>query len=235
MNRVTRTRRMAGDALTDFGIDISPLSKRRKNPDIERIRMGDKDKRSFLAGEKVRVASEMAGGNYSREELVDMLNQPGVQNGAQFIDALNNDERIRAVGQLDDEGYFVRQEYESPNFVGEGQFGRVTELAPGYVSKEQPALVEWNGYETLEDGSHSPRGKLLPQGGGRIVDYREVQKEVDQLNNLNKKHITPKVENLIINDDGSTEMIMRDLRPNYDTGDDFLNEKSRILNDESLS
>jgi hypothetical protein len=64
----------------------------------------------------------------------------------------------------------------------------------------------------------------LPDQGrsGTIKDYRDVAKEVDQLKYLNKKGgITPGVEAFNINDDGSTEVIMRDLRENFEGGTDY--------------
>lgn len=226
-------KRMAGTALNDLGIDISPDSKSKRSSDLDRIKLGDKDKRSFLAEEKLRIANDLAGGGFTRDQLVDMLNQPGVQQGEQLINALNSDDRIRAVADLENEGYFIRPEMEAPSFVGEGQFGRVTELAPGYVSKKQEPLVEFGGYQTLEDGSMSPRGNLI----GRIHDYRDVQDEANQLNYLNKKAkgITPRVENLIIEDDGSTEMIMRDLRENYGSSDEFLADTANRFQNADLS
>jgi hypothetical protein len=170
-----------------------------------------------LCCEKLRVANELAGGGYSRDQLVDMLNQPNVQTGSAVLNAYYDDPQMNAIFQLDRDGVFIRPEMQGPSFVGEGQFGRVSELAPGYVSKQQAPLVEFGGYQTLEDGSMSPKGNLI----GRIHDYRDVQKEANQLNYLNKKGgITPRVENLIINDDGSTEMIMRDLRDNYTGSED---------------
>ena len=221
--------RMAGTALEDLGIDIAPDSKRKRSPEGERVRLGDKDKRSFLAEEKLRIANDLAGGNFSREQLVDMLNQPGVQQGANYLQALDNDPRIQAVQRMDSEEYFKRPEMESADFVGEGQFGRVTELAPGYVSKKQEPLVEWGGYS--ED--NSGKGNLI----GKIHDYRDVQDEVNQLNYLNKrgKGITPKVENFIVEDDGATEVIMRDLRENYGGGDTFLEQQAAVFNDDNVS
>jgi hypothetical protein len=156
-----------------------------------------------------------------------------LQYGEQYLNALNNDPRIQAVEAMDKDGYFVRPELEAPDFVGEGQFGRVTNLAPGYVSKKQEPLVEFGGYQESEDGSMSPKGNLI----GRIHDYRDVQNEVNQLNYLNKKAkgITPRVENLIIEPDGSTEVIMRDLRGNYDSSEDFLVDTASRFQDTSLS
>lgn len=223
--------RMAGTALQNLGTDISPDSKSKKSSDLDRIKLGDKDMRSFLAEEKLRIANEMAGGGYSRDQLVDMLNADGVQTTPQMLSAYDNDERMNAVLRMDADNYFVRPEYEAPSFIGEGQFGRVTELAPGYVSKHQQPLVEFGGYQQSEDGSSSPKGNLI----GRIFDYRDVQGDVDQLNYLNKKHITPKVEKLIIDDDGSTETIMRDLRTNYDTSQDYNDALFAKYNDPNTS
>ena len=224
---------MAGTALNDLGIDIAPETNRKRSSDLDRVKLGDKDKRSFLAEEKLRIANDLAGGGFNRDQLVDMLNQPNVQYGEQYLNALNNDPRIQAVDAMDNNGYFVRPELEAPDFVGEGQFGRVTNLAPGYVSKQQAPLVEFGGYQTLEDGSMSPKGNLI----GRIHDYRDVQEEVNQLNYLNKKGkgITPRVENLIIEPDGSTEVIMRDLRDNYDSSEDFLVDTATRFQDPNLS
>ena len=89
--------------------------------------------------------------------------------------------------------------------------------------------MEWGGYS--ED--NSGKGNLI----GRIHDYRDVQDEVNQLNYLNKrgKGITPKVENLIIEDDGATEVIMKDLRENYGGGDTFLEQQAAIFNDDNAS
>jgi len=227
-NSFASSTRMAGTALDDRGIDISPDSKRKRNSEEERVRLGDKDKRSFLAEEKIRIADDLVGGGYSRDQYVDMLNQGG-QEGKPFLNALDNDSRIQTLLQMDNENYFMRPEMESPNFVGEGQFGRVTEFAPGFVSKQQNPLVEWGGYS--ED--NASKGNLI----GRIHDYRDVQDEVDQLNYLNKrgKGITPKVESFDIADDGSTEMIMRDLRENYGDSDSFLEQQAGIFEDGNSS
>lgn len=225
------TSRMAGTALDDFGIDISPDSKSKRSSDLDRVKLGDKDKRSFLAEEKLRIANGLVGGSNTREELVDMLNANGVQTSPRVLDAYNNDDRMNAVHDMDADNYFVRPEFESPSFVGEGQFGRVSELAPGYVSKTQEPLVEFGGYQMSEDGSMSPKGNLI----GRIYDYRDVIDDANQLNYLNKKHITPKVENLIIDEDGSTEMIMKDLRTNYDTSQDYNDSIFNEYNDPNTS
>jgi hypothetical protein len=191
--------------------------------DVDRIKLGDKDMRSFLAEQKLRVADDLVGGGYSRDQLVDMLNEPGVQVGDQFADAFASDDTVQRVFQAGEDNQLVRPEYESGSFVGEGQFGRVSELAPGYVIKEQAPLVDFAGYRTDGQGNTtSPRGKNLAEGGGSIQDYRNVAAEVDQLNYLNKKHITPGVEAFNINDDGSTEVIMRDLRENFEGATDYL-------------
>lgn len=240
-NASTSSTRMAGTALKDLGTDISPDSDRTKKDDLKRIIFGDKDYRAAAAEHKLRIANEMAGGNRSREELVDMLNQPGVQQHPSFRQALANDPDLAKLNELDANQGFIRPEFESPAFVGEGQFGRVTELAPGYVSKKQPPLIEFNGYEVNEDGSQSPFGRVLPpennDGFFRIQDYRDVTNEVNQLNYLNKKGkgITPRVENLIIEPDGSTEVIMRDLRDNYDSSEDFLVDTATRFQDPNLS
>ena len=239
-NNIQPASRMAGTALDDLGIDISPDSKRTQSDEFDRHKLGDKDYRSVAAEHKLRIANDMAGGGRSREELVDMLNAPGVQQHESFRQALSNDPALAQLNDFDAQGGFIRPEIESPSFVGEGQFGRVNELAPGYVSKKQAPLVEFNGYQRSEDGSQLPYGNLLPDGSSnffRIQDYRDVQNEVDQLNYLNKrgKGITPKVENLIIEDDGATEVIMKDLRENYSGGDTFLEKQAAIFNDDSAS
>ena len=185
----------------------------RRMDDIERVKLGDKDMRSMLAEEKLRVAQGLAGGGYSREQLVDMLNQTGVQQSDAVMDAYAGDGRIQAILQAGDAGQFDRPEFVSDRFVGEGQFGRVEDLAPGYVVKKQAPLVEFGGYK--ED---SVKGNTI----GSIYDYRDVAAEVDQLNYLNKKHITPGVEKFIVNDDGSTEVIMKDLRKNFEGGEQFM-------------
>tara|TARA_X000001388_G_scaffold50498_1_gene36470 strand:- start:502 stop:1566 length:1065 start_codon:yes stop_codon:yes gene_type:complete len=194
---------------------------------IERIKMGDKDMRSMLAEEKLDIAQQMVGGGYSREALVDMLNQNSAgglsagaaQFGDQFVAALNNDERVGKILELGDQGVFAvnRPEVESPNFVGEGQFGRVEELAPGYVVKKQAPLVEFGGYQDniqMSDGLvvGNPRGNLQ----GYIADYRDVGDEVAQLNILSKSGISPGVEAFNIEPSGATEVIMKDLRDNYE-------------------
>ena len=200
---------------------MSPPTKARQSvSDLDRLKLGDKDMRSVLAEEKLRVAQGLAGGGFSRDQLVDMINAPGVQQGESFVGALDNDPRINAILKAGNQGAFVRPEFESSSFVGEGQFGRVSEFAPGYVLKEQAPLVEFQGYRRNDDGSASPFGNLI--GPARIQDYRDVSEEVDQLNTLNKVGVTPKVENFTVNPDGSTEVLMRDLRENYDTGEDYL-------------
>ena len=200
---------------------MSPPTKAKQSvSDLDRVKLGDKDMRSMLAEEKLRVAQELAGGGYSRDQLVDMINAPGVQQGEVFVGALDNDPRINAILKAGNEGAFVRPELESSGFVGEGQFGRVSEFTPGYVLKEQAPLVEFQGYRRNDDGSASPLGNLI--GPARIQDYRDVAEEVDQLNTLNRVGVTPKVENFTVNPDGSTEVLMRDLRENYETGDDYL-------------
>ena len=219
------TTRMAGDAIQNENAKRKPVSP------SDRIKLGDKDMRSMLAEEKLRVASDLAGGGYSRDQLVDMLNQPGVQSGEQLLDAYNSDPRMSAIFELGKEGAFLRPESNSDRFIGEGQFGRVSEFAPGYVIKEQAPLVEWGGYKMTDGGSQSDEGNLI----GEIYDYRDVKRDVDQLNLLNQKNITPKVENFTVNPDGSTEVIMRDLRDNYDTYSDILPSKVAELESESTS
>ena len=200
--------------------------------DVDRVKLGDKDMRSFLAEQKLRVAQDLAGGGYSRDQLVDMLNQPGVQVGEQFSNSFAGDETVQRAFQLGEEGALMRPEFETSDFVGEGQFGRVRELAPGYVVKDQAPLVEFAGYRTDGSGNQTgnPRGKNLVGRGGTIKDYRDVAEEVDQLKYLNKKGaITPGVEAFNINDDGSTEVIMRDLRENFEGGNEYyerLNEQA---------
>lgn len=204
------------------GTELPPVTKPRKQRSAnERLMYGDKDARSMLAEEKLRIANEMVGGGYSRDQLVDMLNQGGASGGP-FIDALNNDPRINAIIDLNNEGQFARPEFETQDFIGEGQFGRVSEFAPGYVIKQQAPLVEFHGYQKTEDGSDSPFGNLM--GRGRIQDHRDVAEEVDQLNTLNKIGISPKVESFTVEPDGSTEVLMRDLRENYTPGEDFYND-----------
>lgn len=193
----------------------------RRMDDTERVKLGDKDMRSMLAEEKLRVAQGLAGGGYSREQLVDMLNQPGVQQSDAVMDAYAGDGRIQAILQAGDAGQFDRPEFVSDRFVGEGQFGRVEDLAPGYVVKKQAPLVEFGGYK--ED---SVKGNTI----GSIYDYRDVAAEVDQLNYLNKKHITPGVEKFIVNDDGSTEVIMKDLRKNFEGGEQFMERMNEGYN-----
>lgn len=195
--------RKAGDAIRNLST-------------TDQIKFGDKDMRSMLAEEKIRVVDEYLGGGYSRDQIVDMLNTPGAQSGP-LADAFNADQRMNAIFTLANQGVWDRSASVSDRFIGEGQFGRVSEFAPGYVIKEQPSLIEWGGYQESTDGS-SNLGNLV----GSIYDYRDVQREVDQLNTLNKKGITPKVDNFTVNPDGSTEMIMRDLRINHETGDDFV-------------
>lgn len=196
------------------GMQNSP---RKQLSNYERVAMGDKDMRSLLAEEKLRIVDQFnaAAGKdpLTFSEKVDVLNSEGFQQNDAVLDAFQNDERMQAILQAGNEGKFNRPEYETNNFVGEGQFGRVSELAPGYVIKEQPPLVEWGGYS--EEGS--PQGNLV----GRVFDYRDVAKDVSQMNHLNKMHIGPKVEAFNIANDGSTEVVMRDLRDNFETGETF--------------
>lgn len=183
--------------------------------DNNRVRLGDKDMRSALAEEKLRIVDEFqaaaGGAPLSFEQKVDVLNNGFQQNDA-VMQAYANDERIQTILNAGDQGYFDRPEFVSDRFVGEGQFGRVEELAPGYVVKKQAPLVEFGGYK--ED---SVKGNTI----GSVYDYRDVAAEVDQLNYLNKKHITPKVEKFIVDNDGSSEVIMKDLRDNYEGGEEY--------------
>lgn len=185
--------------------------------EYQRRAMGDKDMRSALAEEKLRAVdafNEAAGGEpMTFSEKVDALNSPGFQDNDAVLDYYRTDPRMQAILKAGDEGKYIRPAQETSNFVGEGQFGRVSELAPGYVIKEQAPLVEWGGY--TEPGS--PEGNLV----GRIFDYRDVARDVSQMNHLNKMHIGPKVEAFNIADDGSTEVVMRDLRNNFESGDKF--------------
>jgi hypothetical protein len=201
------------------GIKASAPPKRMS--DTDRVKLGDKDMRSMLAEEKLRVAQGLAGGGYSRDQLVDMLNQPGVQQSDAVMNAYASDDRIQSILAAGDDGRFDRPEMETRNFVGEGQFGRVEELAPGYVVKKQAPLVEFGGYR-----ENSVKGNTI----GEIYDYRDVAAEVDQLNYLNKKHITPGVEKFIVNDDGSSEVIMKDLRNNFEGGEQFMERMNEGYN-----
>ena len=101
-------KRMASSALDDLGIDISPNNKSKRSSDLDRVKFGDKDKRSFLAEEKLRVANEPAGVGYSREQLVDMVNQPGFPQGGYNNNALKQDPRLHATRNMKYEGYIIR-------------------------------------------------------------------------------------------------------------------------------
>ena len=191
---------------------------RKRLSEYDRIKFGDKDMRSLLAEEKLKIADKLAGGGFSRDELVDMLNQPGVQTSPAVLDAFNNSQYMRTAVEMGKEGKFKRPELETQDFVGEGQFGRVSELAPGYVIKEQAPLVEWGGYQGTDADPSGARGSLI----GKIHDHRDVAREVDQMNFLNKMHIGPKAEAFNVLPDGSTEVIMRDLRDNFTVGEDVL-------------
>ena len=192
---------------------------RKQLDDYDRIKFGDKDLRSFLAEEKLKIAEQMAGRG-TREELVDMLNADGVQTSPQMLEAYNNSEIMDRAVQLGKQGALDRPEFETADFVGEGQFGRVSELAPGYVIKEQAPLVEFGGYQSTEKDPSGARGELI----GRIFDYRDVADDVADMNHLNRMHMGPKVEAFNVLGDGSTEVIMRDLRDNFITGNEYIDE-----------
>ena len=187
----------------------------------DRLKYGDKDMRSLLAKEKLRVANDVAGGGYTNEELVDMLNETK-QQGQLLIDGYNNDPRMAHIHQLGAEGFFAdnRPARESSSFVGEGQFGAVYSRPNGLVSKYQAPLVEWGGYED---------GTVLGRNIGKLYDYRDVADEVIQNHDLSKSGITPGVEGFTINPDGSTEVLMKDLRPNYRTGQEFYDEVRDVI------
>ena len=186
--------------------------------DYERLKFGDKDMRSFLAEEKLKIADELAGGGYSREQLVDMLNQEGVQTSEALLNAYNSSDVMQRAVELGKQGELARPKFETEDFIGEGQFGRVSQLAPGYVIKEQAPLVEWGGYQDAGSDPSGTRGNLI----GQIYDYRNVAEDVKQMNFLNNKHIGPKAEAFNVFPDGSTEVIMKDLRDNFTDGEEYL-------------
>ena len=187
----------------------------------DQIKFGDKDMRSQIAEEKLQIAanhlsSKGIEGPYSRDDLVTYLNTE-YRAGNPDDDLFNSiisDDKINAIYQAGQSGQFDRPAQEVDGFVGEGQFGRVVEIAPGYVEKRQAPLVEWGGYSDTDPN----RGESF----GRIFDYRDVADEVGQMNDLSKMHMGPKVEAFNINPDGSTEVVMRDLRNNFTDGLEYL-------------
>ena len=205
----------------------------------DRDKFGDKDLRSALAEEKVRLVKDIFDNGTpegkSRDEVVDFLNEidtginrenrkmaqdPSYRPDPHYFDLRNNlhqmygqDAKIMQLMDDANNNKFQRPAFESSDFVGEGQFGRVVEIAPGFVEKRQAPLVEWGGY--LDD---DPRGVF----DGRIDDYRDVQKEFDDINQLNKMHMGPAAYGYNKNDDGSTSYVMEDLSNNFETGFDHI-------------
>lgn len=195
---------------------------RKELSDYERLKLGDKDMRSFLAEEKLKIADQLSGGGYSRDQLVDMLNQEGVQTSPAVLDAYNNSDVMRRAVELGGQGELMRHKFETEDFVGEGQFGRVSELAPGYVIKEQAPLVEWGGYQDTASDPSGARGTLI----GKIYDHRDVAEDVNQMRFLHGKHIGPDVEAFNVLPDGATEVVMRDLRENFTDGEQYLKQNA---------
>ena len=181
--------------------------------------------RSAIAEEKLQVAANYledrgVSGPLTRDDIVGYLNEE-YKNGLKDEELFNrmiSDDRIAQLYQAGQRGKFDRPAQEVEGFVGEGQFGRVVEIAPGYVEKRQAPLVEWGGYSETDPN----RGESF----GKLYDYRDVAKEVGQMNQLNNMRIGPKVEAFNINPDGSTEVVMRDLRDNYSVGLDYMEDNA---------
>ena len=175
-------------------------------------RFADKDYRNRLAYEEVMVAQNLlrqAGQDANLFDAIDALNQPGARRGPGMVDALRNDEMVQNILAHNEQGGFNRGAPPS-DFIGEGMFGQVRQLAPGYVVKNQAPVVEWPPMQYDDAGN---------QVGGYLHDARDVAQEVNVHNHLEKLGISPKIEAFNVDPSGASEVIMKDLRDNYDFGE----------------
>ena len=105
--------------------------------------------------ENCKIADELAGGGYSREQLVDMLNQEGVQTSEALLNAYNSSDVMQRAVELGKQGELARPKFETEDFIGEGQFGRVSQLTSWLCNQRMAPLVEWGGYQ---DAGSDPSG-----------------------------------------------------------------------------
>ena len=187
------------------GMGTSPV----QLSDVKAGLLEEKGFRNAEALERVRFAQEMleqGGSPSSLFDAVDVLNSTNDGGRSILEDKMNDSIRVANLREKQENRGFQRGT-ESPDFVGEGQFGRVDRIAPGYVEKRQAPVSEW--YKGDGEGGTATY----------LVDARDVKAEVDQLNQLERLGITPKVEAFHINPDGSTEVVMRDLTQNFEPGE----------------
>ncbi len=183
----------------------------------KKVRYGDKDFRNAIALEDV---------NFVRERMdepnffgaIDLLNdRPGFRADGSLNEMRQNNPIIQQIAQIDDINQGKRLGPKPEGFVGEGMFGQVKELAPGYVEKTTPPVVEW------------PPIHADVNNAGYLYDARDFKREAEVQDYLSKAHIAPKVEAFNILPNGSTETIFRDLRNNFeDAGDRYTQLESTI-------
>jgi hypothetical protein len=146
-----------------------------------------------------------------------MNNNPGIREGEGMIKLRHENDYVQQMARAHDAVNYERIGPKPEGFVGEGMFGQVKELAPGYVEKTTPPVVEW-----------PPRG-VDSNNAGYLYDARDFKEEAEIQDYLSKAHIAPKVEAFNVLPDGSTELISRDLRDNFeDAGDRYTQLESTI-------
>ncbi len=174
----------------------------------KKMRYGDKDYRNAIALEDVQFVRErMDEPNFFG--AIDLLNNnPGLRADGRMDEMRHNNSRIQEIAQNAARNDVQRLGPKPEGFVGEGMFGQVKELAPGYVEKTTPPVVEW------------PPRNADASNAGYLYDARDFKQEAEVQDYLSGAHIAPKVEAFNILPDGSTETISRDLRDNFEDASD---------------
>ena len=183
----------------------------------KKAKYGDKDYRNAIALEDVHmIAQRMEQPNFYG--AIDLMNNnPGIREGDGMINMRHENDYVQQMARAHDAVNYKRIGPKPDSFVGEGMFGQVNELAPGYVEKTTPPVVEW------------PPRAVDSNNAGYLYDARAFKEEAAVQDYLSKAHIAPKVEAFNILPDGSTELISRDLRDNFeDAGDRYTQLESTI-------
>ena len=187
---------------------------------------GDKDIRNSIAHEDVRLVLGKMGPEATLFDAVDFINaKPGLRTAEEFKDLRGEQPDDYKLIQAYADKFNGERPGPKPNgFVGEGMFGQVRELAPGYVEKVTPPVVEF-------PSMHSDR-----PDAGQLYDARDFYKEAQVQDYLSDAHIAPKVEAFNRLPDGSTETISRDLRDNYeDAGERYSQLDNTITGNSSAA
>jgi hypothetical protein len=185
--------------------------------DYDAAMMGAKDYRNALAGREAEIAMDLA--NMDLQPALNALNEPGARQGPMMEEALRNDTRYQEIAGR---GVIPRYKDQEPsNFIGEGMFGKVYEVAPGVVQKQVPAVVEFGM------GSESDPMRGLKAGGGHLYGPAQHIAEAKNQAVLGEYGIAPRVFNVDIDQNNKVGSLpgvnidMQDIRNNYIMGEAY--------------